>query len=168
MICPLSTWQGAYHFLKKSSGQDFTAEKPNQKWCTDFTYLFLKNHEVRYNCTILGLYDRSGIASIMDWNITSDLAIRTLKKALASQVSVKDGPIMHSDQGTQYTSKTFTEFCKTVNVAQRLSVWQCADGAILQHIEKWVYKLLRICNGISTLSDRRRIRICWLQSCATP
>ena len=20
--------------------QDFTAEKPNQKWCTDFTYLF--------------------------------------------------------------------------------------------------------------------------------
>ena len=54
--------------------QDFTAEKPNQKWCTDFTYLFLKNHEVRYNCTILDLYDRSVIASITDRNITSDLA----------------------------------------------------------------------------------------------
>ena len=26
--------------------QDFTAKKPNQKWCTDFTYLFLKNHAV--------------------------------------------------------------------------------------------------------------------------
>ena len=25
--------------------QDFTAECPNQKWCTDFTYLFLKNHD---------------------------------------------------------------------------------------------------------------------------
>lgn len=29
----------------------------NQKWCTDFTYLFLANHEVRYNCTILDLYE---------------------------------------------------------------------------------------------------------------
>jgi putative transposase len=33
--------------------QDFTADQINQKWCTDFTYLFLKNHEVRYNCSIL-------------------------------------------------------------------------------------------------------------------
>ena len=70
--------------------QDFTAEKPNQKWCTDFTYLFLKNHEVRYNCTILDLYDRSVIASITDRNITSDLAVRTLKKALESQPSIKE------------------------------------------------------------------------------
>lgn len=60
--------------------QDFTAEKPNQKWCTDFTYLFLKNHGVRYNCTILDLYDRSVIASTLDRNIASELAIRTLKK----------------------------------------------------------------------------------------
>ena len=30
-----------------------------QKWCTDFTYLFLENHEVRYNCTIIDLHDTS-------------------------------------------------------------------------------------------------------------
>ena len=101
--------------------QDFTAEKPNQKWCTDFTYLFLKNHEVRYNCTILDLYDRSVIASITDRNITSDLAIRTLKKALESQPSIKAELILHSDQGTQYTSKAFIEFCKSVNVTQSMS-----------------------------------------------
>ena len=33
--------------------QDFHADKPNQKWCTDFTYLFLKNGDVRYNCAII-------------------------------------------------------------------------------------------------------------------
>ena len=101
--------------------QDFTAEKPNQKWCTDFTYLFLKNHEVRYNCTILDLYDRSVIASITDRNITSDLAVRTLKKALESQPSIKEGVILHSDRGTQYTSKAFVEFCESVNVTQSMS-----------------------------------------------
>lgn len=33
--------------------QDFTADEINRKWCTDFTYLFLANHDVRYNCTII-------------------------------------------------------------------------------------------------------------------
>ena len=28
--------------------QDFHADGINQKWCTDFTYLFLENHDVRY------------------------------------------------------------------------------------------------------------------------
>ena len=65
--------------------QNFTAERANQKWCTDFTYLFLKNGEVRYNCSIFDLYDRSIIASITDRHITSELAIRTLQKALDAQ-----------------------------------------------------------------------------------
>ena len=101
--------------------KDFTAEKPNQKWCTDFTYLFLKNHDVRYNCTIIDLYDRSVVASITDRHITSDLAIRTLQKALDLQPVINDGLILHSDQGTQYTSKAFTEFCESVKVTQSMS-----------------------------------------------
>ncbi len=28
--------------------QDFRADRPNLKWCTDFTYLFLKNGDMRY------------------------------------------------------------------------------------------------------------------------
>ncbi len=101
--------------------EDFTAEKPNQKWCTHFTYLFLKNHDVRYNCTIIDLYDRSVVASITDRHITSDLAIRTLQKALDLQPVINDGLILHSDQGTQYTSKAFTEFCESVKVTQSMS-----------------------------------------------
>ena len=100
--------------------QDFTAEKPDQKWCTDSTYLFLKSHEVRYNCTIPDLYDRSVTASITDRNITSDPAVRTLKKASESQPSIRDGLILHPDQGTQYTPKAFTGFCESANVTQSM------------------------------------------------
>ena len=46
--------------------QGFHADRVNHKWCTDFTYLFLKNEEVRYNCSIIDLYDRSVIASVTD------------------------------------------------------------------------------------------------------
>jgi transposase InsO family protein len=101
--------------------QDFTAEKINQKWCTDFTYLFLKNHDVRYNCSIIDLHERSVIASITDRTITSDLAIRTLQKAIDSQPEITGELILHSDQGSQYTSKAFIEFCESVNVTQSMS-----------------------------------------------
>jgi transposase InsO family protein len=101
--------------------QNFTADKINQKWCTDFTYLFLKNHDVRYNCSIIDLHERSVVASITDRNITSDLAIRTLQKALASQPKITGDFILHSDQGTQYTSKAFIEFCESVNITQSMS-----------------------------------------------
>ena len=101
--------------------QDFHADKINQKWCTDFTYLFLENHEVRYNCTIIDLHERSVIASITDRHITSDLAIRTLRKALDSQPVIKGELILHSDQGSQFTSKAFVDFCESAHVTQSMS-----------------------------------------------
>ena len=101
--------------------QNFTAEKINQKWCTDFTYLFLKNGDVRYNCTIIDLHDRSVVASITDRRITSDLAVRTLQKALDSQRGSRKELILHSGQGSQYTSKTFVEFCESAGVTQSMS-----------------------------------------------
>jgi len=79
--------------------QEFSASEINRKWCTDFTYLFLTGGEVRYNCTIIDLYERSVVASITDRNITSDLGIRTLDKALASQPAINGEMILHSDQG---------------------------------------------------------------------
>ena len=94
--------------------QDFSASAINQKWATDFTYLFLTGGDKRYNCTIIDLYDRSVIASITDRHITSDLAIRTLEKALNSQKNISQNLILHSDQGSQYTSKAFTDYCESM------------------------------------------------------
>ena len=58
--------------------QDFTAIRPNEKWCTDFTYLYLSDGAKRYNCSIIilrwkvfmehlsrNLYDRIVLKQIM-------------------------------------------------------------------------------------------------------
>ena len=105
--------------------QNFRAEKVNQKWCTDFTYLFLEDGRKRYNCSIIDLYDRSVIASLNGKVMNADLAINTLKKALSSQPVPQGGLILHSDQGSQYTSKAFTEFCESVNLTQSMSKAGC-------------------------------------------
>ncbi len=105
--------------------QDFRADHANQKWCTDFMYLFWKNVEIRYNCSIVDLYDRSIIASVTEHQMTRGLAIRTLKKALESQPKTQEKLILHSDQGSQYTSKPFVEFCESAHVSQsRMSIRQ--------------------------------------------
>ena len=102
--------------------QNFHAKKRNRKWCTDFTYLTLADGRKRYNCTIIDLYDRSVIASITDRNITSDLAKRTLEKAIRSQSGIDlKQLILHSDQGSQYTSREFTEFCIEKGITQSMS-----------------------------------------------
>ncbi len=105
--------------------QDFSATQKNQKWCTDFTYVSLADGRMYYNCTILDLYDRSVVASITDKHITSDLAIRTLKKALAAQPRIRGKLLLHSDQGSQFTSHKFTEFCESVSVTQSMSRAGC-------------------------------------------
>ena len=97
----------SHKIFENKLNQDFHTDKPNQKWCTDFTYLFLKNGEIRYNCTVIDLYDRSAVASVTERHITSGLTIRTLQKALESQRISKSGLIVHSDQGRQYSSKAF-------------------------------------------------------------
>ena len=105
--------------------QNFEADDINQKWCTDFTYLFLSNGCKRYNCSIIDLHDRSVVASITDTRITADLAKRTLEKALQAQTVINDNIILHSDQGSQYTSKEFIEYCSSVGVTQSMSRAGC-------------------------------------------
>ena len=112
--------------------RDFTATKPNQKWCTDFTYLELSNGSKRYNCSIMDLYDRSIVATLNGKEITAELAINTLKIALENNPKI-EGVILHSDQGSQFTSNVFTDFCVTQKIIQSMSRAGCPyDNALME------------------------------------
>ena len=89
--------------------QDFNVTQKNKVWCTDFTYIRLKNGKMRYNCTILDLYDRAVLASINSKYIDTDTAVSALSIAL-KQEQVKGPLILHSDQGSQFTSYAFAGF----------------------------------------------------------
>ena len=63
-----------YKKFVNNLNREFHAEKPNEKWCTDFTYIRLSNGKMRYNCSILDLYDRSIVASVNGESINTKLA----------------------------------------------------------------------------------------------
>lgn len=118
--------QNTYALRNRLNGK-FSASDKNLRWCTGFTYLFLTDGSKRYNCTITELYDRSVVASITDKFITSDLAIRTIQKAISAQNSKIDTSalILYSDQRKQYTSGSFTDFCENIGITQSISKADC-------------------------------------------
>lgn len=66
-------------------------------------------------------------------NLVFDLAIRTLQKALDSPLEITGELILHSDQGSQFTSKSFVEFCESVHVTQSMSKAGCpCDNAPME------------------------------------
>lgn len=74
------------------------------------------------------------MASITVRHMTSELTIRTLQKSLDSQPSARDGLILHSGQGTQYSFRAFTKFCEFVNATQSISkTGHPYDDAPMEH-----------------------------------
>ncbi len=100
--------------------QNFNVDEKNKFWCTDFTYMREPSGQFRYNCSIIDLFDRSAVASVNDKYINTELAIKTLKEALEKENYPK-GLVLHSDQGVQYTSWDFVNFCKDNNITQSMS-----------------------------------------------
>ena len=83
-----------------------------------------KDGNMRYNCTIIDLYDRSAVATLDGAHITTELAIETLNIALKRHKPAK-GLILHSDQGRQFAAKEFNDFCKKNHIQQSMSKAGC-------------------------------------------
>lgn len=99
--------------------RDFCAEKPNQKWVGDITYIptdegWLYVAIVKDLCTkkIVG-YDFSN-------RIDTNLTVSALEMAINRQKPQKD-LIFHSDRGVQYASAQYREALAKHNITQSMS-----------------------------------------------
>ena len=114
----------AHKIFPNLLNQEFDIDKPNKVWATDFTYLKMADGTVRYNCTIIDLHDRMVMASLNGSKIDADLAIRTLGLAIKKHNPGR-GLILHSDQGSQFTSYEFNRFCEINFIQQSMSRAGC-------------------------------------------
>ena len=85
--------------------RDFGADRPDQKWLTDITYIPTREGWL-YLAAVLDLYARRIVGWAMSDRITADLTIRALKMAIR-QRQPGAGLIHHSDQGSQYTDGAY-------------------------------------------------------------
>jgi len=85
----------------------------------------LTNGTMRYNCPMIDLYDRSVVAGENSSLITSSLAVRTIEVALLSAKAISQNLILHSDQGSQFTSAEFVQHCRGLGISQSMSRAGC-------------------------------------------
>jgi putative transposase len=90
--------------------RQFQADKPNQKWVADFTYIWTAGSWL-YAAAVLDLYSRR----IVGWSMQDSMTSQLVADALMMAVWRRGRPealLHHSDQGSQYTSEHFQELLK--------------------------------------------------------
>ena len=111
--------------------QDFTAERPNQRWAADITYVSTKRGWL-YLAVVMDLYSRRIIGWSMDRWISRHLAIDALSMALDRRRPESD-LIHHSDRGAQYTSDDFRDELETHGIECSMSArGNCYDNAVVE------------------------------------
>ena len=99
--------------------REFTADKPNQKWVTDISYIHTKQG-VLYLSMIRDLYDNSIVAYKTGTAQTVNLVTDTIKLAKKKE-KVTSEVQLHSDQGFQYTSQAYFKLTKSYGITPSMS-----------------------------------------------
>ena len=89
---------------------ELTLTGVNQLWRADITYIRLEE-EFIYLAVILDAYSRRVIGWALDRRIEDDLTLAALRMAL-EQRKPAPGLVHHSDRGSQYASKDYTDLLK--------------------------------------------------------
>ena len=112
--------------------RNFTAEKPNQKWVADITYIKVDRGFV-YLAAILDLFSRKIVGWTLGDNMTSELVVSAYKNAVANRNIEPDGLILHTDRGVQYRSTDYLDAITKDNVVPSMSrKGNCWDNAVME------------------------------------
>ncbi|MDO9521150.1 MAG: IS3 family transposase [Pseudohongiella sp.] len=111
--------------------RDFKADKPNQKWTTDITYIWV-DKQWMYLATVMDLFSRTIVGWALDKQMTEQLVISAAKMAFDRR-GINEGLIIHSDRGVQYRSQKYIDFLKRHGAKQSMSrKGNCWDNAPME------------------------------------
>lgn len=109
--------------------RDFSADKPCMKCVTDITEIKGMNGKL-YVSGIFDCYDTAVLGLAMDTHMKTSLCVRTLKNAYLHYPELRNA-IIHSDRGSQYTSKEYREAINQYGFRQSMNSdgGRCHDNA---------------------------------------
>jgi putative transposase len=141
----------------------FTAERPNELWVTDLTYVPTWSG-VAYACFIIDAFSRT----IVGWRVAShmrtDMVLDALEMARFHRGNRLEGLVCHSDAGSQFTSIRYTE--RLDDIGARPSIGTIADSYdnALAETVNGLYKteLIRQQSPWKTIDDVELATLAWV------
>ena len=100
----------------------------NQLWVADITYIRLETEFV-YLAVVIDAYSRRVIGWALDRTMEDDLPLTALRMACERRQPAS-GLVHHSDRGSQYASRDYTDFLKAhgcqISMSHKASPWENA------------------------------------------
>ena len=113
--------------------RDFTADRPNQLWVADLTYVATWSGFV-YVAFVIDVFSRMIVGWRVSRSLRSDLALDALEQALWARPDT-DQLVHHSDRGVQYLSIRYTERLAEAGIEPSVgSVGDSYDNAMAETI----------------------------------
>jgi transposase InsO family protein len=112
---------------------DFTADRPNQLWIADFTYVstWMGFFFVAF---VVDMFSRWIVGWRSSRSMSTDFVLGALEQAIHARCP-DDGLVHHSDQGSQYLSIRYSERLERVGIQPSVgSVADSYDDALVETI----------------------------------
>ena len=111
--------------------RDFKASEPNTKWVSDITEMKCKDGKL-YLAAILDCFDGAIVGLSLATHKRTELCISALDNAIG-RYGKRQGLILHSDHGSQYTSKTYRQELQKFKLRQSMGrAGSCYDNARME------------------------------------
>jgi transposase InsO family protein len=111
----------------------FRADRPNQLWVADLTYVATWAGFV-YVAFVIDVFSRSIVGWRVSNSLRGDLALDALEQALHAR-DVDEGLIHHSDRGVQYLSIRYTERLAEAGIESSVgSIGDSYDNALAESV----------------------------------
>ena len=111
--------------------RDFTADRPNQKWVADITYIPTREGWL-YLAVVMDLFSRRIVGWSMEQRMTDELVIQALGMAVVGR-RLSEELIHHSDRGGQYTSASTQALLDQHHIQASMgSRGDCYDNAAME------------------------------------
>ncbi|HBV3599245.1 MULTISPECIES: IS3 family transposase [Klebsiella pneumoniae complex] len=111
--------------------RQFNPDAPDERWVTDITYI--RTHEGwLYLAVVVDLFSRKIIGWSMQSRMTKDIVLNALLMAVWRR-NPQTKVLVHSDQGSQYTSHEWQSFLKSHGLEGSMSRrGNCHDNAVAE------------------------------------
>ena len=120
------------HKYENLLNRQFDADKPNQKWVTDISYI-RTGQGILYLSIIRDLYDNSIVAHKTGTSQSVNLVLDTIRLAMQKE-KVTAELHLHSDQGSQYTSQAYFDLTQEYGITPSMSRrGNCYDNAMAEN-----------------------------------
>lgn len=111
--------------------RNFDVDAPNRWWVSDITYIKTREGFL-FLAAVMDLFARNIVGWSMSSRITDDLILDALTMAYWRRRPT-DTVMLHSDQGSQYTSRRCRKLLKTLNIKPSMSRrGNCHDNAVAE------------------------------------